>query len=416
MISKIKISRNPFFWLAFMAVALNIYAHFTTTSIPLITYLLIGSVFIYSFSNDTLSRLIGSNYSLYSISMIAYVILMMAFSPEASSGMSRMIIFQIALCLCFFMFLCASNSSENVIIVMIALAVSALCVTILTDPVLFETLSETNEDGGYYTLEENNRNTIGIILSIGAIFMLYLGVAKSKWWFLAMVVTVSLGLLTGSRKVVAAVLVGIMAFSILYARCFKEQNLKKGIKIIFISVLLILLLLFLCFNIDVLYNIIGSRIEGMLQTIVGAGEGEASARERFAMLEKAFDMFLEKPLFGWGIEGFAEYSGFGVYSHNNYTETLVSFGILGFVAFYLPKIALVVFQIQTMNEKKKSNDVLINIALITVMLVVFVLDFGAISMNSLVVNLPFAMSAAYLYQDKRERAENDENCLYTLSN
>lgn len=42
--STVKITKNPFAWLAFAAVAINIYAHFTITSIPLVTYVLIGSI------------------------------------------------------------------------------------------------------------------------------------------------------------------------------------------------------------------------------------------------------------------------------------------------------------------------------------------------------------------------------------
>ena len=51
-------------------------------------------------------------------------------------------------------------------------------------------------------------------------------------------------------------------------------------------------------------------------------------------------MFLRKPLFGFGIDGFSVYGGMNEgWSHNHFSESLCDFGILGTIAFHTPMIA-----------------------------------------------------------------------------
>ena len=152
-----------------------------------------------------------------------------------------------------------------------------------------------------------------------------------------------------------------------------------------------------------MYNIIGSRIEGLFGDFAGTGKIEASAGIRFDMIDYAIEMFKEKPVFGWGIEGFANNSVYGVYSHNNFTETLVNFGIVGFVLLYFYKVMILYRQIKMIKEAGNSQENLIYILVFVLMSVVFVLDYGQISMNSFVLNLPFVMGAAQQYLHRKEK-------------
>ena len=136
--------------------------------------------------------------------------------------------------------------------------------------------------------------------------------------------------------------------------------------------------------------------------VTGEGEGEASAEIRRDMIVKALEMFIQKPIFGWGIEGFAAHSGFGVYSHNNYTETLVSFGIVGFILLYSYKVVLLVAQFKTISKEKDKQKSMQSMIIFVAMSISLILDFAAISMNNIVVNIPFALSAAYLLMRKIE--------------
>lgn len=68
--------------------------------------------------------------------------------------------------------------------------------------------------------------------------------------------------------------------------------------------------------------------------------GEGSIVDRVAMADKAIDLWLERPLTGWGFDSFQYVSGFGGYSHNNYAELLATLGLVGFGLYMAIYVAL----------------------------------------------------------------------------
>lgn len=390
---KISINANPFSWLAFICVALNIFAHFTTTSIPMVTYLLMGAVFLYAISTNSFKKSAGAWYFVYTVLLLVYVVIVALESSDAAAGMSRMIIFQMIVCLCMYIYSISSPKGVNNIICLVSLSVIALCIMILVDKELFETIKAASEENVYYSLGENNRNIIGVILGMGAIFMIHLGMTKHKIWFVPMILASVLGMITGSRKSVLAVLLGTLLYVFLYGRFVQKKDSKRR-NGIFIVIIVMVVLTYACFNNDILYNIIGNRLEGAWETFTGSGDGEASAILRSNMIAVAWDMFRQKPLLGWGIEGFAVNSFFGVYSHNNYMETLVSFGLVGFVFMYLLKAKLIINNIKMMKNVEYSEKMSRLAFTLTLMIVSVVLDFVEISMNSVVNNIAFSLAAA----------------------
>ncbi len=402
--------RNPFSWLAFLAVALSIFAYFTTISIPMLTYALVGCVFLYSFSNGGLIRSINGWFFVVSVLLIVYILVVSLMSNDSAGNMTKAIIYQLMVCLAIYIYLVSNKCSNNKILFLISISVLILCGMILTDDNLFETLKSAEDaksNAVYYTFGENNRNVIAIILGLGALCMLHLGFSHSKIWFLLMAVDVALGLFTGSRKLILTVLTGTVLYLFLqnkYVR--KKTGDKKNSLIVLVLLLLIGFMLYACFAIPMLYNIIGSRIEGLFETLSGDGNGEASAAARSEMATQAIEMFWKKPILGWGIEGFATNSDFGVYSHNNYTETLVSFGLVGFVFLYFYKIKLLITHFRLIKYEKNTNQSLNYIIFFVLMFVSLILDFAAISMNSVVVNLPFAVAAAQQYNKKVKKGAN----------
>lgn len=75
---------------------------------------------------------------------------------------------------------------------------------------------------------------------------------------------------------------------------------------------------------------------------------------RIYMFEDGIEMFLRKPLFGFGIWGFATYGGLNNgWSHNHISEGLTNFGLVGFLLFHLPLfVSLKSFVFK--NDKKPS--------------------------------------------------------------
>lgn len=65
---------------------------------------------------------------------------------------------------------------------------------------------------------------------------------------------------------------------------------------------------------------------------------EQSFETRAEMILRGVELFAESPIWGHGNEGFRVLSGFFTYSHNNYIELLVNYGMLGSFLFYIPFI------------------------------------------------------------------------------
>lgn len=76
-----------------------------------------------------------------------------------------------------------------------------------------------------------------------------------------------------------------------------------------------------------------------------------SSNERLAMIATGLRMWSEAPLLGYGAEQFSVRSGFGTYSHNNYIELLVNFGLIGFMAYYAGYAAIVLRAVRNRTSR-----------------------------------------------------------------
>lgn len=175
-----------------------------------------------------------------------------------------------------------------------------------------------------------NVDVFGMYLGIMSIFILYAFMLENKKLYLAVyILQVVFMLLTGSKQALLYIFISYYMFTM-----YKNKNRAfKHLKILLIAVLFI----FLIFNVPVLYNILGNRIEIMLVSMgfdLEGVESSVSTDKRMNMVSTAFELFVQKPILGHGWGAFAAKSGFGVYSHNTYTEILVNFGLFGFCLYY----------------------------------------------------------------------------------
>ena len=71
--------------------------------------------------------------------------------------------------------------------------------------------------------------------------------------------------------------------------------------------------------------------------IPGASTRDLSTTDRLYMLFDGFEMFLKKPLFGFGINGFSNYGGINNgWSHNHVSEILCNTGLAGTFFYHVP--------------------------------------------------------------------------------
>ena len=143
---------------------------------------------------------------------------------------------------------------------------------------------------------------------------------------------------TGSKKGLM-----IIFFSLTYFFFTKNQkNVSNNTKIEkkLIIVFTLLILVYMTFKNELLYQMLGKRFLYMFEQIgVISSQGTTlnsgnSTELRSSMYSVGMHLFFEHPVLGWGWNAFMYESGFDMYSHNNYTEILVSMGLIGFLTFY----------------------------------------------------------------------------------
>lgn len=101
-----------------------------------------------------------------------------------------------------------------------------------------------------------------------------------------------------------------------------------------------------------------TRLEMFFATFFGTTSNQSTADistiDRLSMFVAGITMFLRRPMFGWGIWGFATYGGFGHgWSHNHFSELLCNYGLVGFILFHIPIISA--FYYHYKNHDKKTT-------------------------------------------------------------
>ncbi len=167
-------------------------------------------------------------------------------------------------------------------------------------------------------------------------------------------------LLTKSRKNLVFILFSILIIPFCYSG--KGFNTKK-LKIMFSGIILCVLGCFAIIKIPYFYEHIGMRLlsilDGVLQ--IGISEssfGESSIRTRESLIVLAKAAFIQKPVYGWGLNNFSEViNKGGYYTHNGFWEMLVSGGIIGFTIYYAKYFCILKKMYN--GIKKKSLQILV---------------------------------------------------------
>ena len=121
------------------------------------------------------------------------------------------------------------------------------------------------------------------------------------------------------------------------------------------------------------------RIENIFLYSQGQEVNESSLETRDNMISTALTMWTTKPFTGWGIDSFRIHSGYGTYSHNNYTEVLFSMGIIGFVLYYGFFLSVLLWCVKLLKGYKNTiNYKIVGWAVISIF-VLLLWDFAAVS-------------------------------------
>jgi len=206
-------------------------------------------------------------------------------------------------------------------------------------------------------------NTVGYIFSIIVVIAFsYFLHQKKLWWLLVFLTFTVFSILTGSKKVVLFIGVGLFLLVLLNQKSLKGAFFIGALCLVFVALTTVLIFVW-----EPLYRLMGSRIIGMISVLRGTGV-EESTNIRLDMIQEGWALFLQKPLFGWGLGAFTVLSKWNMYSHNNYTELLVSVGLIGTIAYYFLYVYLIVKGLQLLKTGKERSYYILAISILVAML------------------------------------------------
>ena len=203
-----------------------------------------------------------------------------------------------------------------------------------------DTLSEGRLGGGTVV----NSNMLAMLAVYGMVLCMYLinDAVNPGFYRLKILFFIAVVLFTGSRKGIIMILLAIMIINFV-------QGHKKIVKNIIIISFLAVALYVLVMNVKVLYDIIGVRIENMLELIFTDETSDGSLITRQLLIDIGKDYIRDNPWIGYGYDCFKVVSdvnvvgdAYGAYAHNNYIELLFSGGIIGTVLYYIPVVEILI--------------------------------------------------------------------------
>ena len=175
-----------------------------------------------------------------------------------------------------------------------------------------------------------NYNSYTMIISGPCLLAMYYAIVRGKRWFYPVVLALfGVLLMGGSRKnIIALPLIGFL-FSMFVG------NTQKKIKSVMILAAAVAVGIYVLCTVPTLYQIRDSML-GMFTGLFNSASEEidASTMERMQLIKGAVTVWVEHPLIGVGWNNYRFYNDLRMYAHNNYMETLASFGVVGFLLYY----------------------------------------------------------------------------------
>lgn len=250
-----------------------------------------------------------------------------------------------------------------------------------------------------------NANTFASLFMVGAFASVYFVFCRKsrigKVLFTAAFIVQEYAIaLSGGRKFFLLPLIlycGVLVFST--SKYGKRRAIRNGL----LAVAVICVVFWAIFEVEILYEAIGYRMEGLLNSVTGEGQVDASTQSRKQMAKLGISLWTQSPLYGHGINTFKVINGqYAMYSHNNYVELLCGTGVIGATIYYAFHITSL-FKLVTlkMRDVQKWYWILVMICMLA-------FDFGAVSYNLYPAQWMLMLSAAYLTMEKAEPASANQ--------
>ena len=137
--------------------------------------------------------------------------------------------------------------------------------------------------------------------------------------------------------------------------------------------------------------------------MIGGGRVSVSDMRRITYIRRGLSQFLKSPFWGNGMN-YSEFM-FGTYSHNNYVEMLLNFGIIGFCIHYYSHF------ISARKALTDKTDRKTNLLFMSVITAILVTDIGVVTYYDRNIAIIMGLMSKYysdLLPDKLKRMEEGE--------
>ena len=310
---------------------------------------------------------------------------------------------QIVIICCLISYYCDSVSKIEMIISMIAWAgIIMIIYLLLVTPknewvyALKGSFTKSTDEGRIGYSIGVHPNAMGTLCSIISMVFIYkLDTTKIKRYYFYILILIIILLFTKSRISLFMFAAEVIGYIIL-----RKKRTKRNIFIIPLIILLFIISCWSIFNISILYDLIGFRLEGILGIFSSNKVTDASTITRMFMINIGIKIFSKSPILGIGSGNYAyyAYNFYGlfkqVYSHSNYIELLCNIGLVGFILYYSIPIwsAIVLYKLlkYSYGEERKLTAflfILVSIPIIT--------DIGKISYNNEITQIINVLAFSY---------------------
>lgn len=313
-----------------------------------ISTLAIYAVFVSGLLYMLMWRTVKINTYVLSIVLMWLYAFVMSMTPNASTSMGGQIAYLILTCtvLCIMVYWLVSDYMQIVPTIILANIIGACVLTLrivtayggIVQVLAFASQAGERRIGGAV----NNENAIGLFLAEGVLACLFFLVTEKRRKIVkisliaGMVILLVMTLLTGSRKATVFAGLGITFFVLMF---FRRERWWKKFLLIVLLVVAIIVALNLLKNIPA-FSTIFTRFELLFEGLLQGGSSYHTDETRADMISVGLAAFWERPIFGNGT-GYS-YRLFSTYSHNNYVELLMNYGLIGFLIYYVPYAILLV--------------------------------------------------------------------------
>ena len=209
---------------------------------------------------------------------------------------------------------------------------------------------------GYVLGPEHNPNSCGLAMDLGLFCLIYRTQKNRK----KLILSVSIAILflyiiigCGSRKcmLVAIILCALWIFQESRKVWSSGSWMKRIVLLLFIALILV--------SVAYYYENVFSSTDISVRMETFGDNSEESSRYRKLYYRLAIDYFLEKPLFGIGLQQFVVWNPLKQYSHSTYAEAVADWGLIGCLIYFIPVIWAVIMLIKSLfsgadNTKERS--------------------------------------------------------------